>query len=48
MVSPRGNGETRTNNRSLIYRGAADFVVLSQGVKGRYKRPLTSRDFIGL
>ena len=26
----------------------ADFVVLSQGLKGRYKRPLASRDFIGL
>ena len=26
----------------------ADSAVLSQGLKGRYKRPLTSRDFIGL
>ena len=29
-------------------RSVADFVVLSQSLKGRYKRPLTSRDFIGL
>jgi len=29
-------------------RSITDFVVLLQGVKGRYKRPLTSRDFIGL
>ena len=29
-------------------RSAADSAVLSQGLKGRYKRPLASRDFIGL
>ena len=29
-------------------RSVADFVVLSQSLKGRYERPLTSRDFIGL
>ena len=29
-------------------RSITDFVVLLQGVKGRYKRPLTIRDFIGL
>ena len=36
------------NNRSFNWRSVADFVVLSQGLKGRYKRPLASRDFIGL
>ena len=29
-------------------RSVADSVMLSQGVKGRYKRPLTRHDFIGL
>ena len=29
-------------------RSVADSVVLSQGLKGRYKRPFTSLDFIGL
>ena len=38
----------RHSSRSLTYHSVADFVVLSQGVRGRYKRPLTSRDFIGL
>ena len=35
-------------NRSLTYHRAADFVVLLSVVRGRYKRPLTSRDCIGL
>ena len=30
------------------WRSVADSAVLSQGLKGKYKRPLTSRDFIGL
>ena len=29
-------------------RSVADSVVLLQVAKGRYQRPLTSRDFIGL
>ena len=29
-------------------RSVADSVVLLQVVRGRYKRPLASRDFIGL
>ena len=38
----------RLHNRSFTYRGAADFMVLLLVVRGRYKRPFTSRDFIGL
>ena len=37
VVKPEFNG-----------RSAADSVVLSWGLRGRYKRPLASRDFIGL
>ena len=47
-ISGGWNLQSETVNRSLTYRGAADFVVLSYGVKGRYKRPLTSRDLTGL
>ena len=37
MIKPEFNG-----------RSVADSVVLLQVVKGRYKRPFTSRGFIGL
>ena len=36
------------SNRSLTYQESADSVVFLQVAKGRYQRPLTSRDFIGL
>ena len=36
------------NNWSLTYRSVADFVVVLYVVKGRYKCPFTSRNFIGL
>ena len=42
------NSHSRFLKPEFNWRSVADSVVLSQGVKGRYKRPLTSRDFIGL
>ena len=40
--------KSKDNKPEFNGRSAADSAVLSQGLKGRYKRPLTSRDFIGL
>ena len=39
---------SKDNKPEFNGRSVADSVVLSQGLKGRYKRPFTSRDFIGL
>ena len=40
--------KSKDNKPEFNGRSVADSVVLFQAVKGRYKRPLTSRDFIGL
>ena len=39
---------SKDNKPEFNGRSVADSVMLSQGVKGRYKRPLTRHDFIGL
>ena len=40
--------KSKDNKPEFNGRSVADSVVLFQAVKGRYKRPLTSRDLIGL
>ena len=40
--------KSKDNKPEFNGRSAADSAVLSQGLKGRYKRPLTSHDLIGL